>query len=158
MESAGKDGAAALLISCDWPQTDLEFYCHCFANELRFVGSQTQIGRLRQQVLTDYPGIEVISSRCFRFGGMPALEFQLKTREGPGLRRMLFAPHWTYVLSVAGSDLLRHDQSIKHFLNSIQVAEPADASPEPQPETIGRPREMLELPNAKARPDSTRES
>jgi hypothetical protein len=147
-ESAGNDGVAALLISCDWPATDLEFYLHCFEKELPFAGTSTQIRSLGQQVLADYPAGKLTSSRCFTFGGMPALEFQLETPDGPALRRMIFARGWTYVLSVAGADLVRHEQSIKHFLNSLQIEEAADGRAGHSPEVAGKPRKGPDVPDA----------
>jgi hypothetical protein len=75
-----------------------------------------------------------------------ALELQLKTPDGAALRRMLFAPQWTYILSVAGSDLVHHDQSIKHFLNSVQIEATAKLNPGPEPEPLGKLQNSPDVP------------
>jgi len=137
-----EDGVAAFAVRSDLPGSDIEFRLHFFPTKNGFTEMPSSTDQLQEGLLSDYPVGKILSSRSLQWHGRRAMEFRLQTGEGEAIRRFVFDDDGTYVLSVAGNCFAEHDQSIKHFLNSLELEEAADEPHEQVTEHIGKPRKL----------------
>ena len=114
---------AALALRAELPDSDVEFCLHVFPTTHASTQQPARAEEFEKSVEADYQGSKILSSRSFHYENCAAVEFRLKTPTGEALRRIVFTRGQTCVLSIAGSDFVRHDQSIKHFLHSLQLTE-----------------------------------
>jgi len=119
--ASAEERSCVLIVRSELAATDLEFCLHVFSAK----GAPAKLADVEKGVLADYPGATVKSSRSFHWGGALTMEFGLEWPAGQARRRIVRGKDKTFVLSVAGNDLARHDQSIQHFFHSLQVEEPA---------------------------------